>query len=707
MTELNRTEMLELLEALCEDRMTDAQRARLERLALVDRDALRLYLNNVDLHGMLYWDAAVAAGVGALAEVATRLDGAPTVRREAVPARRGTWRGAAALASCAALLLIAVWLSRPGPGTPGGNPDRNLTGGPTDPPSGGNPSTIGPPIRIDSPGRPGESTPRDLVDGTAREKPGTGHPTVVDDGTDPSLSSLGIVSYINTEVQRAWHQAEIEPSPRADDAEWVRRVYLDLVGHIPAPDAVEAFLQDSTDDKRTRLVDELLARPEYARHFATVWTNLLIGRNPAPEVDRNGLAKFLRDAFRANRRWSETVDELIAAEGSGSENGAANFLIAHLNNEAVPATAVTARVFLGTQVQCTQCHDHPTNKTWDQDQFWKLNSFFQQTAVIERRASDPATGRMTVTGLELVSKPEGGPTHYETRSGVMKAVFPQYGETEIDPGPGTNRRRELARLLTAGDEPQLAAAFVNRAWAHCFGHGFTTPVDDMGPHNQPTHPELLQRLADEFVKSGYDVKQLLRWICNSEPYQLTSRFSAHNAIDEPGEGQPPLFSRMYVKALSPEQVFDSLLVATKVDQSAAYFTSEADTRRAEWLRQFFTAQQTEENSEATTFDGSLPQALVMMNGDLVQQATSGAPGTYLSNVLTGAGNEADKIRRLSLATLSRPPTPRELEAVRSAWQQNVRWQTTRLNVPARAASNEALRDVFWAYLNSSEFIVNH
>src|SRR5690606_9453060 len=131
---------------------------------------------------------------------------------------------------------------------------------------------------------------------------------------------------------------------------------------------------------------------------------------------------------------------------------------------------------------------------------------------------------------------------------------------KVDPGPAVDRREELARLMTSGEQPLIAPAIVNRMWGHFFGYGFTRPVDDMGPHNPPTHPVLLERLAAEFVAHGYDLKQLIRWICLSRPYQLTSRFGADNAVDDPAVGETPLFSHVYLKSLEAEQLYDSLIV---------------------------------------------------------------------------------------------------------------------------------------------------
>jgi hypothetical protein len=251
------------------------------------------------------------------------------------------------------------------------------------------------------------------------------------------------------------------------------------------------------------------------------------------------------------------------------------------------------------------------------------------------------------------------------------------------------------------DDQQAARAFVNRTWAQFFGHAFTRPIDDMGPHNPPTHPELLHRLTAEFVASGYDVKRLVRWICNSRAYRFSSRFNDTNREDDPSKGHLPLFSRMYVKPMSPEQLYDSLLVATRADRAVKGNWDDVARQRSEWLRQFFQAYQTEENDESTTFDGTIPQALVMMNGPLVDEAVGGKPGTLLHEVLTGPGSDLAKLRRLCVAALSRQPTEKELTAV----QKMLRRPAPRGQ--QRQSRQQVLQDMFWAYLNSNEFILVH
>jgi hypothetical protein len=251
--------------------------------------------------------------------------------------------------------------------------------------------------------------------------------------------------------------------------------------------------------------------------------------------------------------------------------------------------------------------------------------------------------------------------------------------------------------MTAADQPYLARAMVNRTWAHFFGYAFTTPIDDMGPHNPPSHPELLERLSEEFVKSGYDVKRLVRAICGSQAYGLTSRSihrSSHKAAaDDPALGKPPLFSRMYPKALEAEQLYDSLLVATEAGSSDRGGSAASDKERDEWLKQFIIAFGTDENDEATTFNGTVPQALLMMNGPLVQKAISAGEGSFLRAVLSSDGSDLKKIQRLYLATLSRLPGRREEAAA--------------LGLVSSGDKLAGYQDVFWALLNSNEFIINH
>jgi hypothetical protein len=505
-----------------------------------------------------------------------------------------------------------------------------------------------------------------------------------------------IITEINKQIREAWKDNEVSPSPVADDHEWLRRLYLDVVGHVPSLEDIEAFAADKDKAKRTKVIDKLLDDPAYVRNWTTVWTNLCIGQQTPRRVSRAGMQKFFREAFGKNRPWNAIVSDLVTAEGHYEENGAVNFLLAQMQDQddGVQMTAKTTRLFLGMQVQCTQCHNHPFND-WKQDQFWQFNSFFRQTGKIDHRKFDAKTGRMVDDFSEIVERDFSGPVYFEKRNGLMQVAYPIYFGSEVDPGQSTDRRQELAKLMVSGEKPMIAMAMVNRTWAHFFGYGFTRPIDDIGPHNPATHPALLDYLATEFVKSGYDCKQLMRWIANSEAYNLTSRATKKNEQrDNPAAGEAALFSHVYVKPMTAEQLYDSLIVATNAHKSGRSGWEQSEKQRQEWLQQFVRAFGTDDGEESNSFDGTIPQALMMMNGELVQDAVSVKSGSHLGDVLTGRGNEVQKVARLYMTALGRQPTKPELAAA----QGYLKRSRDPLTV---------YQDLFWALLNSNEFIFNH
>jgi len=278
-------------------------------------------------------------------------------------------------------------------------------------------------------------------------------------------SYVELIKFINTQVRQGWEDNGVRPADPADDAEWVRRVHLDIVGHVPDLETVQKFIADKDKAKRSKLIDRLLDEDAgYVRNFTTIWTNNLIGRR-APQQNtgilRNTLQKFLRESFGKNRGWNEIVVDLVTAEGSNQQNGAANFLLSHMNDGAVPATAISARLFLGTQVQCTQCHNHPFNE-WKQNAFWEFNSFFKQTGAETIREYNEKTGRMDVIAAQLNHIEFGGPIYFERRNGLMEVAYPRYQGQDVDKEASTNRRRELGTLITAGERNLLSDAMVNR-----------------------------------------------------------------------------------------------------------------------------------------------------------------------------------------------------------------------------------------------------
>ena len=622
----SRRTVTKLVHALHEGRLDDRGRRELERRVLSDPAALRAYLDLTAVHGHLLHDA------GRLPEAA----GEP-ISKTVAPARPRTARRAyhvLGLAASLALLAGLAFVFRPVP--PAGEPEERRdevaeTGVLS------TESVHAPMPPVPTPELFAEDRP---VLTAAKPQAGS--------ATDPPADADEVVAFVDARLAAGWADAETPPSPEAAPGEWLRRVWLDLAGHIPTVADVRRFLADDRPDRRAREVGRLLDSEAFAAHLAERWTTALVGRAPRDGVDRAGLRSHLAAAFDAGRGWDETAAELVAAAGPADEEPAANFLLAHVNNAAVPATAVTARALLGTRIQCMQCHDHPTNggAEWSQERFWQLNAFFKGTSVSRDRG---------VAALEV--KSAAGPTFYETRRGVMRATFPGYrGETfEGEP----DRRRKLAELLLTDDRRLVARSFVNRAWAHLFGAGLVNPVDDLGPHNPPSHPEVLDRLADRFVATGYDVRDLYRVLASSRLYALGSAATDRNADDDPGRGDAPLFTRCYPKPLSAEQTFDSLAVARGESPDPA--------ARDGWVARFVRRVETDENGETLPGATDIPRALALMNE-------------------REAAVAADDLDGVFLATLARTPTRRERAAL------------GRL-----VARPGGLDDLRWALLNSGEF----
>ena len=537
------------------------------------------------------------------------------------------------------------------------------------------------------------------------------------------------VQYINDQIATAWVDAGLQPSPIATDSEWCRRVHLDLIGRIPTIDELDAYLTDKMPTKRQDLVGKLLGDDyvdEYARHWTDVWTTLLIGRDVKNErVNRPGMRQYLRRAFSKNIPYDQFMEELVTAtgintnrEGVDGFNGATNFLSGKMEEmgveNGVQATAKTAQIFLGVQVQCTQCHDHKSN-THKQSQFWELNAFFRQARTLRKRGGTDAVQWVELIDQDFAGEagnPEEAELYYERPNGLMKVAYPVFVDgTAIsksgflpaamkDGTPyGTNRRHELARLIKASSF--FPKAMVNRMWGYFLGYGFTKPVDDFGEHNPPSHPDLLDGLAGYFSAAGYDMKELLRWIVLSEPYSLSSirkqRATAKPndpSLDDPSVGMRPMFTHFYIRQMKAEQLYESLLNATQADRTGP--VEDASGKKDEWLSQFVIAFGTDEGDDATTFNESIPQSLMMFNGELMKRATSTGEGGFLDQVLKSHGKVQQKIQVLYKAALSREPKPNE-----------VRNALDLMDFSTEEDVNNGLSNLWWAILNSNEFIMNH
>ena len=521
------------------------------------------------------------------------------------------------------------------------------------------------------------------------------------------------VTQIDKMIAEVWDAYQINPSKPATDSEWCRRVYLDVIGRIPTADEANAFDADTSNTKKQKLIETLLYddvyTEEFARNWTTVWTNLLIGRTGGTAngsmINREGMQKFLRDSFARNKPYDQFAHQLISATGTtapGSEdfNGATNFLIDKVNQEdASLATSETTKIFLGLQVQCTQCHNHPFND-WKQQKYWEMNAFFRQARAIGQGMQSGLGNVATLTDRDFAGESrnnlEEAEVYYELRNGLVAVAYPVFVDgTEINKSgyvKETNRREELADLTVKS--PYFAKSIVNRMWAHFLGYGFTSPADDLGPHNVPTHPALLDYLGQEFQSNEHNLRQLISWIVLSKPYGLSSRQNKSNVSDDPLLGEPPKFSHFYLRQMQAEQLYESLLAATEGEQRNGSY-EEQERIKNEWLQQFNRAFGTDEGGEATSFDGTIPQVLMMFNGDMIKSATSTAEGGLIDTIVQSPMSSTQKVETLFWKGLGRKPKSAELSLARTLVKSN------------GGNFAEGLRDMWWVILNTNEFIFIH
>jgi hypothetical protein len=532
------------------------------------------------------------------------------------------------------------------------------------------------------------------------------------------VDSVDDASWIDQLVESVWEENSIKPSSPATDGEFIRRAYLDIVGHVPPAEKAEAYIRSRERDKKVKLIKELLNSDTYGPYWAGIWSNHLVGRRPgARNVDRDSLQKYLRDSFAENKPWNKLVYELVTATGGSTPesvqagvpfNGATNFLMAHMNDQAVPATAFTTRLFLGVQVQCTQCHDHPFNDR-KQESFWGMNAFFRGLRRQEHNDVNDV-GRRRFLFAELTDREPGDDlfVRFDKRNGFVEVTPPRLldGRKFEEPAPEMNLRQELGKFIVSPKNEYFAQAIVNRMWAHFLGRGIVHPMDDLGEHNPPSNPELLERLAEHFKESNYDLKRLIAWITLSKPYSLSSQTNDSNKEDDQH------FSHYPLKQLSPEQMFDSIMVATKADRIGAKSWEDAPRLKDNLLRQFTIAFNNDENAEADTFNGTVPQALFLMNGDLMSRAISMNSGSYLRESVDqileqqrksrgkARSGDIELLNDLYLSAVSRYPNQRETKLAAMLLQDTL----------ASSKDKDPIagyQDIFWALLNSSEFVLNH
>jgi Protein of unknown function (DUF1553)/Protein of unknown function (DUF1549) len=600
---------------------------------------------------------------------------------------------------------------------------------------------------------------------------------------------------INKHISEAWTKAGIKkPAEKATDLEFMRRAFIDLIGRIPSYEEAVDFDQDKGANKRARLINRLLYAKEYkpkkngatiklddkkeltyaytdefAENWSNIWTVWLLTRTGHP-LYREQMRTWLEVELGANldastTSYDELVTKLLTAKGKSNENGAVNFIIHHLGEptpnekqnetgkfDAVPITSRVTRLFLGIQTNCTQCHDHPFNKEWIQADFWGVNAFFRQT-VRDKTPTTDADRRMMANPVQVELSDEtkyntNSIIFYERRDGKLMATKPNFlkdlskaesgeGDSKQIDGKGEKGRRDaLAEYVLKHDN--FAKSYVNRIWGHLFGRGLNkeASIDDFGSHNEVIHPEMLAEIGKNFADYKYDMKKLLYWICCSDAYGL-SHVANKDYVDQKFE---PFFARMPLKALSPEVLFEAISTATK---SEVYADADARKRQRDlWMSKLVRNFGDDEGNEMT-FNGTVVQALLMMNGrELNDEVGRNSPTNPVRRIIAkhskNSVNSSAVIEELFLSTLTRKPTQAELTKISTIMNKgaviagespksdskptpnttpapkgkkappSIATPTGPRAVPGTGPNDITFyQDLFWALLNTNEFMLNH
>jgi hypothetical protein len=488
---------------------------------------------------------------------------------------------------------------------------------------------------------------------------------------------------IDLKAAAQWRELGLAPSPVCSDAEFVRRAMLDTIGTIPTPGEVEDFLSDTDPAKRPKLVDRLLARPEYVDYWTLKWGDIL--RINSDKLGAQGMLAFnlwLRGAFRANVPVNRMVEELVTAQGSIFSNGPANYFRVASNPTDLAET--TAQVFMGVRLQCARCHHHPF-EAYGQDDYYGLAAYFAR--VRTKRSEE-----FGIFGGEQVIYVAKSGEVYQPRTGKKMVPKPLADEPRDDPG---DRRRALAKWLTDQKPQWLARNVVNRYWGYLLGKGLVNPIDDLRETNPASNSELLDALASGFLKSGYDLKTLLRLILTSRVYQLSAQPNAANRLDT------TFFTHYTIKRLTAEQLLDAIDAATGTFEkfpripAGTRAISLPDTNYASYFLDTFGRPLRAIACECErASDPNLSQALHLMNGELLNRKLIQGDGRLSRMLKDPKLTDVTLVHRLYLITFGRPPTPEESAAARTILAQS----------PSRQAGAQ---DLFWAMLNSKEFLFNH
>lgn len=511
---------------------------------------------------------------------------------------------------------------------------------------------------------------------------------------------------IDQHVSAVWQRENLQPAEKSSDFEFLRRIYLDLVGTIPSHDETVLFLGDASASKRDELIDRLLADPRFAQHQSDIWDLVLFGRNPPGyETDRRpGFQNWLKEQFAGNVPYDQWARQILRAEGNTVDNGPPMFFVQY-RNQPEDASEAVSQIFLGVQLQCARCHDHPF-EPWKQVDFYGMAAFLSRLDVVNVGKKDDlnlyvigekSTGDILFTGPASQATPgkKGDPVKPKFLLGdpLVEPPLPEgfkevkFEDKKQPPSPQFSRKDQLADWVTDSTRnPYFARAIANRVWAQFFGRGIVHPVDNMSPSNVPSHPELLDEITKSLVAHQFDLKWYIRELCLSRPYQLSSR-------GKTGEPMPRLFEHARTRPLSAEELADGWRVATNFQMPESSANKKQNPSRfhpleSGYMLKFFG----QPNSGTGDFQGGLQEHLYLNNGPIGNVIQSGK-GSLLESLAEASVPIESRVQRLFLAVLSRPPNEEEqakfVEFLAADKQQD-RWRTA-----------------VWVLLTCSEFRFNH
>jgi mono/diheme cytochrome c family protein len=495
------------------------------------------------------------------------------------------------------------------------------------------------------------------------------------------------VNYVDKAVNERLHRLRIVPSETCTDEEFIRRVYIDVVGLYPKPAELTAFLADKRPDKRKQLVEGLLQRKEFTELWVMKWAELLQIRsginqgNNAPPFYKNALLYYnwLADEIGKNRPINQIVVDLLSASGGTVSKPAVNYYQSELDR--LKLSENVAQVFMGMRIQCAQCHNHPFDR-WTMDDYYGFNAFFAQIG--RKNTDDPQE--------VIIFNSKGGESqHFLTKKNVKPKFL---GGEEPDLKPGDDRRRVMAEWMASPRNPFFARNVANIVWAHFLGVGVVDPVDDVRVSNPPSNPELLDELAAKLTEYNYDVRRLVRDITASAAYQRSSKTNASNADDKLN------FARAQVRRVRAEVLLDAISQITETPNKfqglplGARAVQIADGAVSNYFLTTFGRSKRESvaSTEVKT-DPNLSQALHLMNGDAVNERIR--RGQVVEKMIAAGKKDDEIVSELFLRVFGRAPAAAEKKSIGAA-------------IAADPANRQiVLEDAFWALMNSKEFYFNH